>query len=211
MKVIFLDIDGVMNSEVFYRERHRKKQLNPLNHWWRVKSFFRKLFKIQPKPYKYKESTKAYTFKYQFERLREETCSQKWKWLSEWCNENDIKICVSSVWRNHFYDKHNDRYRGRPEWWEDAFINLGFKPGTFVGITSNKETLRGEEIQEWLDNTPEIEDYAILDDDSDMMDHQFKKFHHCDSYFGLSPNHLYRISRQFEGKSDYSNLSEVLK
>lgn len=209
MKVIFLDIDGVMNSQVFYRERYKKENWNPII-WWRIlRSKFKKVLGIKPKAVSladHRTPDSYYTFEHQFKRLKKSTCPQKWEWLSEWCNENDIKICVSSVWKNHFGDKYNTR----PEWWEDALTKLGFKANTFVGITGSRRSLRGEEIQEWLDASPEVEDYAILDDDSDMMKHQFCKFHHCDPWFGLSPNHLYRIKRQFDGHSSYEELSQTL-
>lgn len=212
MWVIFLDIDGVMNSGVFYRERHKRRFRKAINWWYELKYLFKKVFKIKSKPVSlanHKLPESFYTFKGQMKRLKDETCSQKWKWLSEWCNENDVKICVSSVWKNHF---RNEKYVSTPELWEKAFVELGFKSGTYVGITGDRKSLRGEEIQEWLDKHPEVEDYAILDDDSDMMDHQFVKFHHCDSYFGMSPNHLYRILRQFkkENINTYERLSRAL-
>ena len=36
--------------------------------------------------------------------------------------------------------------------------------------------LRGYEIQDWLDAHPEVERYAILDDDSDMLESQMPNF-----------------------------------
>jgi hypothetical protein len=212
MKVIFLDIDGVMNSHIFYEERH-KKRIRSWAHWrYVIRKPLIKIGLIEPTTSKnWKEPKDMYTFDYQFKRLKEETCPKKWEWLSEFCNENDVRICVSSVWKNHFGDKVGDRYRIRAEWWKDALIKFGFKEDTFVGITGNGDSIRGKEIQEWIDRHPEVEDYAILDDDSDMMEHQFKKFHHCDSWFGLSPNHLYRIKRQFDSKSSYEKLSQTLK
>ncbi len=211
MRVIFLDIDGVMNSHVFYEAKHKRRWKKPITWWYAIKRLVRKLFGIQSKGVllaDYKPPKNHFTFNHQFERLLDETCPQKWEWLSEWCNETGTKICVSSVWKHHFG---TEDYVTTPERWEDALVELGFKEGTFVGITGKRRTLRGEEIQEWLDEHPEVEDYAILDDDSDMLPEQFVKFHHCDPWFGLSPNHLYRIDRQFENKSNYERLTQTIR
>jgi hypothetical protein len=70
--------------------------------------------------------------------------------------------------------------------------------------------MRGEEIKDWLQKNQEVQEYAILDDDSDMLPEQMDKFYHCDGYFGLSPNHLYRIQRAFSGKSKYGHLNKTV-
>lgn len=210
MKVIFLDIDGVMNSSILFEKRYRRRWLKPITYWWGFKRIFRKLFGIEPKSISlkdYKTPDYFYTFKYQFKHLKEETCKEKWKWLSEFCNENDVKICISSVWKHNFGTR---GYVSTPEKWEDALQLLGFKEGTYVGITGDRRSLRGQEIKEWLDDHNEVVDYVILDDDSDMLPEQFTKFHHCDPWFGMSPNHLYRIKRQFNNNGNYENISKIL-
>jgi len=197
MNVIFLDIDGVLNSEVFYRKRYNKRWFKPKTYWYEIKYYFKKIFKIKTKGVSlknYKIPDTHYEFNHQFKRLKSETCREKWKWLSEFCNETDTKICISSTWKRHFYNKEGNLNEER---WELALTKLGFKSGTFVGITGNRRKIRGLEIKEWLDNKTNIVDYAILDDDSDMLPEQMSKFHHCDSWFGMSPNHIYRIKRQF--------------
>ena len=193
MKVIFLDIDGVMNSELFYRARHKKRWFKARTYYWWILSKIKYIlngFKykyVSLANYKVPESHKK--FKYLFNRLKRGTDPLQWRWLSELCNENDYKICISSIWKRHFYDI-ND--------WDKSLTKLGFKEGTFVGITGHRRTERGTEIQEWIDKIGTVEAYAIIDDDSDMLESQLKSFFKTDAYCGLSPNICYQIKRHLK-------------
>ncbi len=195
MKVIFLDIDGVMNSQLFYEKRHKRRWLRPITYWWILKSKVKYVLNgFEHKGVSlanYKPPKNHDKFEYLFKRLEEETEPLKWKWLSELCNTEDYKICISSVWKRHF--NNNDE-------WNKALILFGFNPDVFVGITGGRRTERGTEIKEWMDeavfvHNQTIEKYAILDDDSDMLSEQKTSFFQTDGYCGLSPNVLYRMKR----------------
>jgi hypothetical protein len=53
--------------------------------------------------------------------------------------------------------------------------------------------LRGDEIKEWIEQKDDVENYAIIDDDSDMLPEQMDSFFLVDGWYGLSPNTLYKI------------------
>lgn len=194
MNVIFLDIDGVMNSYLFYRERHKKRWFVLNTYKWFFKAKIKFIFNGFKHKYEslstWKPNPAHDKFDWKFKRLEEETAKLKWKWLSEFCNEHDYKICISSVWKNHFNQKED---------WNTALMRLGFKDGIFVGITRDRWTLRGTEIKEWVTYYNEVENYVILDDDSDMLPEQLATcYFQVDPYYGLTPNHLYRINLYFE-------------
>lgn len=87
------------------------------------------------------------------------------------------KVVISSYWRHSGLAKMEAMWRDRE------------LPGEMIGITGNRLDLdcftlqRGTEIQEWLDKHPEITDYVILDDDGDMLPHQWPHFVMCSENF----------------------------
>ncbi len=88
------------------------------------------------------------------------------QWVSEFCQTCGYDIVVTSTWRSY------DNYK-------DCLINGGLRTGIkILGRTPyvlNKE--RGDEIQKYLDDHPEVENFLIFDDDSDMgnlVDHLIK-------------------------------------
>ena len=83
----------------------------------------------------------------------------------------DAKIVISSTWRM------GNGLEGMIDMWKMRDL-----PGEVIGITPNfmvhfKTTLcRGKEIDAYLEEHPEITNYVIIDDDSDMEPHQLNNF-----------------------------------
>lgn len=148
MKVIFLDIDGVLNSEEFaiwcneFPDFVREGGSN-----W-----------VDPNAV---------------------------KMITSLCDECDAKLVISSSWR--LFDTTSTiedfkRYR-----------DLTPLCKYIVGVTPRNSDdriweSRGEEIQQYLDSHPEIENYVIVDDDNDMLESQKDHFVRCNYLFGLVPS-----------------------
>jgi hypothetical protein len=141
MKIIFLDIDGVMNSETYHKNLDTKKK-----NWQRFEPEAVKMIK----------------------KLVEEFAA---------------KIVISSIWRfvakkelatelketgliNHL---HTD--------WKTPIIEPGH---------------RGKEIKMWLSEHPEIKEFVIIDDDSDVLEVFNDNFVRTDYYDGLQAEHYYK-------------------
>lgn len=196
MNVIFLDIDGVMNSELSYRAKHRRRKMNPLYY---IKWFYRWMKNYALNGFKYKAVSltgfkvkEQPSFKYRFAIIKKETDKRCWKLLASLVWETKSFICISSTWRRYF----------TVEEWNKVFSLMGLPNDCCVGITEGRRSLRGEEIQEWLVAHPEVDKYAIIDDDRDMMPHQFQYFYNTDFFCGLTPSICYRIKRQFKGEDN---------
>lgn len=142
MKVLFLDIDGVLNKHEDYLVRcEGQNSILIMN----------------------------VTLVRRLEKILEET---------------DAKVVLSSSWRN---------IQGGREFVEHMGISV-------MDETDNGPGCRGDQIQRWLDAHPEVETYAIVDDDSDMLDHQRKHFVQTEFTYGLTEGLAYRLQYKLGGE-----------
>ncbi len=135
MKVLFLDIDGVLNSSTWYKNRpHRFLRDNPQESDWECE--------LDP--------SAILVFK---------------KFIHD---VPDLQIVISSTWRiNYELAEFKRRFSQM----------LSIEPSRVIDMTPHLGTIRGLEIQDWLNRNPQVTKFAILDDDSDMgdlMDNLFK-------------------------------------
>ena len=134
MKIIFLDIDGVLNSFDNMRSYH---------------------------PYERRHYDKFHKFD-----------SRCVRWLKRIIKETDSEIVISSSMR---------RLQHFDEMWDGRALP------EFVGKTGRTEGHRGAEIDLFLKNFSQpVENYVILDDDSDMMPYQLDRFVKIDGSYGLN-------------------------
>lgn len=104
--------------------------------------------------------------------------------LNRICREYGCRVVISSTWRHgkkrrHFYELfmaggHVDLAKAIHEAWETPVLPDG---------------KRGHEIQAWIDGHGDGLNYIIIDDDSDMLEHQRDRFIHTDSYNGMLMEH----------------------
>lgn len=91
------------------------------------------------------------------------------RWVVE---QTGAKIVVSSSWR----------LSGKTsiiEMWDFRKLPgevIDITPNLSYGVGLNTYTPRGKEIQMWLDENPEVTNYVIFDDDSDMLESQMNNF-----------------------------------
>ena len=116
--------------------------------------------------------------------------------LGKIINSTDAKIVISSSWRQRtlegtikaLQDTSDFRLNGI----EFPFIDriVGITDKIYGVALTDKEKhislLRGVEIREWLNEHPEVTNYVILDDDSDMLLEQANHFVKTDTYEGLT-------------------------
>ena len=64
------------------------------------------------------------------------------------------------------------------------------------------DSIRGDEIQEWLDEHPEVEKYAIIDDDDDMLPEQEENFFQTDFQTGLTDEIAKKVIKHLNSPSN---------
>lgn len=150
MKIIFLDIDGVLNSDKFYAEHSKIMQESGY-----------------PDNYPYTE------FDYRAVNR-----------LNRIVSETGCNIVLSSSWRT------DDNVR-------DILNKIGINIYDKTPYLGN--VLRGQEIQRWIDEHPDIviEDYIILDDVESFLKKQKKRIVRTQTYFGLTDDIAEKIIRRF--------------
>lgn len=166
--ILFLDVDGVLNSQVWYRSKEFNelwKARRPFTEDWELEAFDPKAISVL--------NTILDTFP-------------------------ELQIVVSSTWRlSHTPEqlaaimtvqgfKHSERMRGHTG-------SHGYYMSKARGIPSNQNS-RGLEIAEWLDTfVKHPYRFVIIDDDSDMWELR-EHFVHTRNSIGLCEQHLEKIA-----------------
>lgn len=183
MKILFLDVDGVLNSgESFH-----------INHQARLAAEARGEIKIGSvgaiKEFGWPLGHLYTPYLERLNRILEET---------------DAQIVVSSVWRSNELEE-----------LQSWFTTKGFKyKERIIDRTANFQLSygRGYEIQEWLNNSDDVERFAILDDDSDML-HLMPYLVHTDQRVGLQDENVNEaialLNGQIEEVANHQRRSEI--
>ena len=147
MKIVFLDIDGVLNHEKFYKDFH-----------------FNKIIKAQHR--------------------KNNIDPRSAKLVVDLCKQTGAKIVISSSLRFDGLDELTKRLRiaGIKDKYVLDVCSLE-RPHEFSG------TNRGTVIQRYIDEH-NIDKYIILDDDTDMLEHQKPYFIKISRWTGFTEVNL---------------------
>lgn len=130
MKVLFLDIDGVLNSFKTAKE-HKGFPLN---------------------------FTDLHLKRFDWDAVKR---------VKDICRRTGTQIVLSSSWRRYFTFE---------EVGQHLDLDIIDATVTLSSFIEGRRIVRGDEIQEWLDRHPEVTQWAIVDDDCDMLDSQMDRF-----------------------------------
>ena len=165
--IIFLDIDGVFNCQLFFKENYKKAK------------------KRLKKQVKSKEIEKL-------EYYKKQICIDRMNLFNELCTKINAKVVVSSSWRigktiQQLQEILN--YCGATFQIIDKTERNGYERGTEI----HKWLRDNIKIETYGKPYHLFCKYAIIDDDSDMLLNQREHFFQTDNYSGLTPTTCYKI------------------
>lgn len=177
--IIFLDIDGVFNCQLFYGSKQFQDYKD-------AKKQLRKDLKAK-----------------RIERLdfyASQICKERLQWFNELCQEVNAVVVISSTWRmgktvEELQEIMN--YCGGTFKIIDKTPHTGYERGTEISKWLQDNIKPETHGCHYFD----FHRYVIIDDDSDMLLNQRFNFFQTDKYSGLTPNTCYKIKRFLTGRT----------
>lgn len=163
-KIIFLDIDGVLNVEVY------------LTIFWDI---CKRINLSRPEA----ASLRMDAMRDDYGNLFCPLASRRLAWIIELTG---AKIVISSTWRMNGLSEMQAMWKHRGL----AGEVIDITPIHMAKRTNDMPFLerleRGNEIKEWLSEHPEVKSYVIFDDDNDMLPEQLENFIRTDEAYGIT-------------------------
>lgn len=182
MKIVFLDIDGVLNSGKNYQAYHKAQTEDPDKNpdvRGRIDIMHRHVHHL-----------------FDIDNV---------ELLNQIVRESEAKLVVSSSWRR-FYNGNGLCFTDLQNLLRQVGVEgeVIDKTPTIMPVKFSQSIERGVEIQKWLDDWEERSDeavthFVILDDETDMA-HLKRHFIHTDGRVGLQPKDVRKAVNFLNGK-----------
>lgn len=151
------------------------------------------------------------------------THSTKWnigleyvKRIKKICDETGAKLVISSSWQR--YGGKGESREDRVKNWLNGILMKEYNgdikkffteytydmSGRFYGEFGN---VRGSDIKSWLVRNPDVDNYVIIDDESDMLDEQIFNFIQTDMAFGIQDREVKLCIDILNGIKPYNTLT----
>lgn len=158
-KILFLDIDGVLNSKIYYKYIYKPEEGHG-----------------RFDPY----------------------CVVLIRRLIE---EFSLQVVITSTWRNGVVERLMKEL-------EESNLMQYLHSDWHTPIL--RSVNRGKEIQLWLDNHPETEDYIIIDDNENLLEYQLNKFVKTDNYAGMAQMQYHQARNLLLTESEFASVPLLL-
>ena len=170
MKIIFLDIDGVLNTLMVDTEPFSSSRGQILRD--------------------------KFYYKLNMPNDLEVSNRQAVMWLNKLCIETNAKIVITSTWRMGVDGLENTK---KALYNSGLIKDVEIIDATPILQEPKDMNIRGHEIQMWLDKHQNIDNYVILDDDVDMLENQLNHLVQVNTYYGFGFPDYEKAIKIFEG------------